>query len=118
MPPPPPPATRPAGGDITTSWAVVDNFKKPGEAFSSELTLTNGGMVALGKSGWTLYFNFVRGIFPETFPAGIKATRINGDFFKLEPTESFVPVEPGQSLVIPFDAEAWAIKETDAPAVF
>ena len=107
---------RPSGADIAVSWEVLDNYKNPAVAFGSELTLTNRGSVELGNTGWTLYFNFVRDIVPESLPAGVKATHLNGDFFKLEPTEAFVPLAPGGSVAIPFDAAFWAIKETDAPA--
>ncbi|WP_437927959.1 family 20 glycosylhydrolase [Sorangium sp. So ce291] len=107
---------RPSGADLAVSWEVLDNTKNPAVSFGSALTITNQGTVALGSSGWTLYFNFVRTIVPESLPAGVTVTQINGDFFKMEPTEAFEPVQPGQSVVIPFDAAYWAIKETDAPA--
>ncbi|WP_437675851.1 family 20 glycosylhydrolase [Sorangium sp. So ce131] len=107
---------RPSGADIAVSWEVLDNYKNPAVSFGSALTITNHGTVALGSSGWTLYFNFVRSILPESLPAGVTITHINGDFFKMEPTEVFEPVLPGQSVVIPFDGSFWAIKETDAPA--
>ncbi|WP_437970501.1 family 20 glycosylhydrolase [Sorangium sp. So ce260] len=107
---------RPSGADLAVSWGVLDNYKNPAVSFGSELTITNHGTVPLGNSGWTLYFNFVRTILPESLPPGVKVTHINGDFFKMEPTEAFQPVEPGQSAVIPFDGSYWAIKETDAPA--
>ncbi|AUX31291.1 MULTISPECIES: family 20 glycosylhydrolase [Sorangium] len=106
---------RPSGADFAVTWGVLDNHKNPAVSFGSELTIENHGKVALGNSGWALYFNFVRSILPESLPAGVKVTHINGDFFKLEPTEAFQPLEPGQSVVIPFDGSYWAIKETDAP---
>ncbi|WP_438022533.1 family 20 glycosylhydrolase [Sorangium sp. So ce233] len=109
---------RPSGADIAVRWEVLDNTKNPAVSFGSALTITNHGSVALGSSGWTLYFNFVRTIVPESLPAGVKVTHINGDFFKMEPTQAFQPVQPGESVVIPFDASFWAIKETDAPAGF
>ena len=109
-------ADRLSGGDFAVTWEVLDNYKNPAVAFGSELTLTNNGTVALGNSGWALYFNFVRRIMPESLPAGVTVTHINGDFFKMEPTEAFQPLQPGQRVVIPFDGEYWAIKETDAPA--
>lgn len=30
--------------------------------------------------------------------------------------EALQPVQPEESVVIPFDGESWAVKETDAPA--
>lgn len=109
---------RPSGAHVAVRWEVLDNTKNPAVSFGSALTITNHGAAALGNRGWALYFNFVRTIVPESLPAGVKVTHINGDFFKLEPTEAFEPVQPHGSVVIPFDAAYWAIKETDAPAGF
>lgn len=109
-------ATHPAGSEIAVSWEALDNFKKPGVQFTSQFTLTNNSSLPLANKGWALYFNFVRMTVPEPPPPGVTITHINGDFFKLTPTEQFAPVEPKQSVVIPFEAQAWAIKDADAPA--
>jgi hexosaminidase len=115
-PPNPDAAKRPLGSEIAVSFEVLDNFKKPAVLFGSQLTLANNGKAPLGNKGWALYFNFVRRVIQETLPPEVKVTHVNGDLFKLEPTEKFVPVQPKQSVIIPLDGEYWAIKETDAPA--
>jgi len=107
---------RPLGSDLSIRWGVVDNFLERG--FSTELVLFNRGAEALPASGWTLYFNFGRMPFPDSFPPELKLTHINGDFFKLEPTTAFAPLLPGDSLRIGFEAPNWAIKEGEAPAGF
>ncbi|WP_434047932.1 MULTISPECIES: family 20 glycosylhydrolase [Sorangium] len=111
----PAPLSHPAGADLALSWGVTENFKNGSVRFGSELTIENSGSVALGNRGWTLYFNCVNTILSDTVPAGVKITRINGDFQKLEPTDAFKPIGPGQSMVIPFDGEYFAIKQSDAP---
>ncbi|WP_044243970.1 family 20 glycosylhydrolase [Chondromyces apiculatus] len=105
----------PRGADLAVTWGVVENYKKDSVRFGAELTLENKGTVALGKRGWILYFNYVNTVLPDSLPAGVKISRVNGDLAKLEPTDAFTPLDPGKTLVIPFDAEFFAIKESDAP---
>ena len=103
-------------------WAlhfeVLDNHQDGAGSFKAALTLINKGIVAVDSAGWTLYFNFARMILPESLPPAVDITHVNGDFFKLEPTEAFTPLQTGDSLRIVFDAQFWAIKEAEAPAGF
>ena len=106
----------------TTPWAlhfeVLDNHQDGANSFKSALTLINKGTVAVDNTGWTLYFNFGRMILPESLPPSVEITHVNGDFFKLEPTDAFTPLQTGDSLRIVFDARNWVIKEAEAPAGF
>lgn len=110
--------SHPSGDQIALRWEVVDNHKDGSASFTSALTLVNEGAVPLGSEGWALYFNFVRMIFPESLPASVQITHINGDFFRLVPTEAFAPLAPGDSLRLEFNASNWAISESDAPTGF
>lgn len=110
------PQSSAAEGPFAVSWEVLDNLQEGG--LRSELILTNNGSTALGNSGWTLYFNFVRLIDAASLPSSIQATHISGDFFKFEPTSDFTPLQPGESLSLPFTAAAWTIKKSDAPSGF
>ena len=112
------PAGHPTADQIAVEFEVVDNHQDSANSFKAALTLINKGTVDLGKSGWTLYFNFVRMPIPESVPAAVAFTHINGDFFKLEPTEAFAPLPPGARLRLVFDAQYWIIKEAEAPAGF
>jgi hexosaminidase len=108
--------THPRAEDVFLRWGVETNYLENG--FRSALTLRNEGRVPLVGDGWTLYFNFVRTIRPESLPPGVRVERVNGDFWKLTPTDQFAPLPPGEAHRLPFEAGAWAIKESDAPAGF
>ena len=102
---------------ISISWRVLSHLDSP-DSFSSELTLTNASDATLATSGWTLYFNFIRLIDVDSAPGTVAIEHINGDFYRLEPSSSFPALAPGESIAIPFEASAWAIKVSDGPAGF
>ena len=102
---------------IEISWELISNFEDDNQ-FSAELTLHNTSDELFPGSGWTLYLNSIRPLVDETFLPELNATHINGDFFKLEPTEEFEPIEPGESRVIEYHGMFHSIKFTDAPQGF
>ena len=108
----------PTADQIAIEFEVIDNHQDSANSFKAALTLINKSTADLDGTGWTLYFNFVRRVIPESVPAAVAITHINGDFFKLEPTEAFAPLPPGERLRLPFDARDWIIKEAEAPAGF
>ncbi len=101
--------------DIT--WELVSNFEDDNQ-FSAELTLNNTSDEVFPAEGWVLYLNSIRPLVEDSFLPGLKATHINGDFFKLEPTEEFEPIEPGESRLIEYHGRFHSIKFTDAPQGF
>ncbi len=102
---------------VAISWRVISHLDAP-NVFSSALTLTNTSDTAIPASGWTLYFNFIRMIDASTVSDQAKVTHINGDFYKLEPTDAFPALEPGASTEITFESAFWAVKKSDAPGGF
>ncbi len=108
----------PHANDLALRWRVDTNLIDGGSRFRSTLTLQNGGEVSLKGEGWTLYFNFLREIDSTSVEAPVAVTRINGNFYKLEPRDDFAPIPPGGQLRIPFEAPGSAIKRIDAPAGF
>ncbi len=103
---------------IEVNWEVQTNYLDGGNRSRSILTLSNKGSSDLKNSGWSLYFNFLRIINPESLPANVKVTHVNGNLFKLEPTEQFETVKSGEKAVIPFEFQAPATKKIDAPSGF
>lgn len=103
-------------GDVKISWAVVDNIQSAGFRFI--LTLENQGRRPLPRSGWELYFNMMRMVDTVRVPPSIRLRHINGDFYRLSPTEAFRVLSPGQRVALPLSADAWAIKTGDAPRGF
>ena len=103
--------------DIEVSWGVSDNLAGDGSYFTSVFRLQNKGTEPFGGD-WTAYFNFGRRINPASVPPSVRIHHLNGDFYRLEPTDAFQRISPGDSMDIPFEAASWAIKEVDAPAGF
>jgi len=102
---------------IAMEWNLVSNFE-PDNKHRAALTLINTGQTPLPADGWTLYFNSVRMLDPESFPKEYRVSHINGYFFKLEPTESSTSIEPGERTEIEYLANYFAIKASDAPEGF
>jgi hexosaminidase len=120
-----PSASFPAAADIHVSWEVVENVFKGHDAFLSRFTLTNRGAVPLDKKDWAFYFNFIRAVVPDemvrkvapgSVPETVTITHVNGDLYKMTPTEKFPVLNRGQSVSIAFVSSNWAINYTDAPA--
>lgn len=103
--------------DIEIDWELQSNFE-PDNQFSAVLTLKNNGGQTFEGSGWALYLNSIRALDPESFLPELQATHINGDFFKLEPTDQFGDIEPGGSKRIEYKGSFFAIKKSDAPQGF
>ncbi|SHK28477.1 family 20 glycosylhydrolase [Rhodothermus profundi] len=101
---------------FTIYWSVLTN-QDNGQALW-ELTLVNQDTVALPASGWTLYFNFMRPILPESAPPSVQLTHLNGDFYRLDPTEAFTPLLPGARRTLSFASRGPLIKVMDAPSGF
>src|SRR5690606_14226574 len=104
---------------IDLSWKLVTNNYQEKGVHQSILTITNNSKNEIGKD-WELFFNytFCRKVFTDSCGEKVKLTHINGDFYKLAPTEKFIPLKPGESLKVPIVAGFVAIKNTDAPGGF
>ena len=98
-------------------WKLNSNFE-PNNKLSATLTLINNGEEPLPADGWALYFNSLRILDTESFPPEFTVSHINGYFFKLEPTDQFAPLDPGESMDIDYLARFFAIKKSDAPEGF
>jgi len=102
---------------IEIEWELNSNFE-PGNQLSATLSLVNNGRNPLPADGWSLYFNSLRIPDLESFPDEFRVSHINGYFFRMEPTEQFTGLEPGERLDIPYRARYFVIKKTDVPEGF
>ena len=102
---------------VEVSWQMNSNFE-PDNKFSATLTLTNNGTETFPADGWTLYLNSIRALDADSFLPEMVVSHINGDFFKIEPTDEFSEIGPGESRVIDYNANFHAIKKSDAPQGF
>jgi hexosaminidase len=108
--------TLPAAEKIAVGWELIENFHQNRGVFKSRFILTNSGTVPLANRGWTFYFNFCRGIIEDSAAPSVTITHINGDFYRMTPTETFPVLKQGAAVKIPFLSSHWAINYSDAPA--
>ncbi len=99
---------------LRVAWGVIDNHLD--NRFRCRIILRNTGDNTLPESGWTIYFNFLRMVIPESVPAEITIDHVNGDLVRLDPADTFRPLQPGDERVFEFEARHWAINVSDAPA--
>ena len=107
----------PKGENLALHFNVLTNVLNGQEQFKAELEITNQSEQVL-KNNWSIYFNFLRMISPDSVSKGFKVKHINGDYFCLEPTEDFSHLAPKAKVTIRFTANFWAIKKIDAPVGF
>ncbi len=107
----------PAGKDLALHFNVITNVLDGQDQFKAELIVTNQSAYTL-EGNWSIYFNFLRMILPESVSKGFQTKHINGDYFCLEPTADFSPLLPTSQVTIGFIANFWAIKAIDAPDGF
>ncbi len=104
--------------ELSIVWHLDSNNYRGEALCKSTLTITNNSTSDLPESGWAIYFNFCRFIHPEKVEGTCSVSHINGDFFKLEPKESFSGLRSGETFSIKMISDYWAIKNSDAPAGF
>ena len=106
----------PKVSEIKVSYELVSNNIAVSPKFLSKFILENQSDVELGNSGWMMYYNLVTRLpITESVPDIVKIEHVNGDFFRMAPTERF-SLAPGESVEIFFESEAWLIKKSDAPS--
>jgi hexosaminidase len=106
----------PKTGEIKVSYELVSNTIADNPRYLSKFILENTSSITLGNSEWNMYFNQVTRLpIPESVPDMVRIEHINGDFYRMTPTEKF-SLKPGETIEIPYESEAWLIKESDAPS--
>uniref|UniRef100_A0A2C9LHI6 N-acetyl-beta-glucosaminidase n=1 Tax=Biomphalaria glabrata TaxID=6526 RepID=A0A2C9LHI6_BIOGL len=110
---------------LKVKWTVRTNTKEV-ERFEAEVTLENGASTEVLSYGpWKIYFFCIFMIEPdllgnrgnkgaELVGQGVKVTHVQGSFFYLEPTESFLPLPPGSVRTIIIKVRFWSVARTDA----
>ncbi len=107
---------RPTEAELAVRWELVTNNIGGENRYSTRFTIINQSQDTLPASGWTIYFNQLSGtVIPESLSPGIIIERISGEFYRLQPSSVFMPVPPGDSVVLSADFQGWLIKENEAP---
>ena len=102
---------------LSLHWEFNKNDITPGvcEAF---LTLTNTSHDTIYNQGWTLYFNLMslHPIYTEGEP--LCETEIQASWHSIEPTQTFIPLAPGESQTFTLRYKGSAIRENICPEGF
>jgi hexosaminidase len=107
---------RTAAADLHLNYEIIQNDLGGKRIFLSALTVVNKGKSPLPASGWSIYFNFPRLIHGASVSPKVQIDHINGDFYRLRPTNRFAGLKPKDSLRVEYTAGAWGTNITDAPA--
>lgn len=103
----------PTEEEIFVSWEVMSNEFAENPGVRARFTLENRSKLTLNGTNWALFYNqSPREIVVQ--PENVTITRISGDWYKLAPNQDFV-LKPGASVELVYEAQAWWIKESDAP---
>lgn len=85
---------------VSLTWEMGASNIEPGY-YENSFVLTNISGSPLSKD-WTIYYSQLpRYVKQEENPA-VKVEAVNGNFFKMYPTDSFKPLAPGDSMRISF----------------
>ncbi len=96
-------------------WKLEKNFSQTDRpVHEAVFTLTNKSGNKLGNN-WELYWNQVpREIISIDSTKNLEIERINGDYYRMRPTEAF-SLAPDASLELRYISGVWMIKEADGP---
>nr|WP_267874055.1 family 20 glycosylhydrolase [Massilia polaris] len=100
---------------LAIEWECVSNFSSD-MTFTARLALRNVSDQVIA-AGWAVCFNTCRKSIASTVSSGYTMEHVNGDLFKLIVNDGGEWL-PGEVHEISYDAQFWAISETDAPLGF
>ena len=101
--------------NLHINWGVIENGYQGKLMFVSEFTFENKGKLDFKDKAWSFWFNSCKKIITDSVSPQVKITRINGDFYKMEPTDLFPSLKPGAKIKIRVVSNTWAIMQGDAP---
>lgn len=98
---------------VALTWEMGANGIEPGY-YENTFVLKNISDEPLPKD-WAIYYSQLpRGVKQEAAPA-VKVEVVNGNFFKMSPTENFPPLAPGDSMRITFRCTYKLDRNSHAP---
>lgn len=100
------------GQGVDLVYSVLDNTQDDWRTHKAELSFTNNSATILPASGWAIYFSHTR-LIKTLNTSALKFTHVNGDIFKIEPTNQFTPLKPGENFTFKFDNADWQVAKTD-----
>ena len=101
---------------LQINWELITNNYNKEEKAVSVLKFINNSKIDFPSSGWTLYFNYNRKIFPVLENTDFSISHINGDLFQIKPSADFKDIKSNQSASIQFVSEGSILNLTAAPS--
>ncbi|UZR99266.1 family 20 glycosylhydrolase [Chondrinema litorale] len=101
--------------DLKISWELQENNVGGKNIYKAAFTFVNESGADFPAKDWALYFNMLPLDIHVDANSPLQIERINGDFYRVVPTSNFTGVAAGDSAQLIYEAEAWIIKESDAP---
>jgi len=103
--------------DLSLHYEMLNNGNQGKDQSLNQFTLSNNGNGELAAN-WVLYFNQTRTIVDNSVKGDVQVTRINGDFYKVEPSKNYKALAAKGKLTFTFETNAWIIKNADFPCGF
>lgn len=102
--------------NFTIKWKLLTNFAEEEQAQAlAQFTLINHSERTLENEKWAIYFNqSPRKIIEESVDERVKIEQINGDFYRITPSESFT-LKGKDTLTLQYKMRGSMIKVADAP---
>lgn len=101
--------------DLQIKWELIcNNFQNIDKA-KATFTFINKSNTLFPSSKWTIYFNSSREIDPQE-AGGLEISRVNGDIYKIAPTNAFKALKAQASVTIEYFSDGSLLNYTSAPA--
>ena len=85
---------------VSLTWEMGTGNAEPGY-YENSFVLKNISVAPLPRN-WTIYYSQLPRNVKQIGNPAVKVEPVNGNFFKMYPTESFTPLAPGDSMRITF----------------
>ena len=106
----------PSEDELELTYELVSNQIADNPRNLAKFYLTNNSPNDLPNKNWVMYFNQVtRTPIPGTVSETASIEHINGDFYRMIPTDKFT-LKSGETIEISFECSEWIIKKSDAPS--
>lgn len=102
--------------NLQINWQLVSNNYKGKPVNLSFFSLINKGKSSFPSSGWTIYFNCNRVIFPISATGNVVLKHLNGDIYQLKPDSAFSAIKKGEEHRITFESEGAILNYTAGPS--
>ena len=101
---------------LQINWELItNNYNKEPKVISS-FKITNKGNTTFPSSGWTLYFNYNKAVFPNLKETNFSISHVNGDVYQIKPGAKFQGLKINESIDLAFVSPGSILNLNAAPA--